>query len=52
MLLVDYSAFISDLCINREELILKNFFNGFPISVLTALKIKENIRNFYEELVS
>lgn len=48
MLLVDCSAFISDLCINKEELILKNFFNGFPISVLTGLgKKKKNTRHFY-----
>lgn len=52
MLLVDCSAFISDCCINKEELILKNFLKGCSISVVTALKIKENIGNFYEELVS
>lgn len=34
-------CFISDLCMNKEELILKNqHFNGFPVSVLTAYKIK------------
>lgn len=52
MLLVDCSAFISDLCINKEELILKNFFNGFPISVLTGLGKKKKILAISMESVS
>lgn len=41
MLLVDCSAFISDCCINKEELILRNFLKGFSISVITASNIKK-----------
>lgn len=54
MVLGDRSAFSSDLCINREEVILKNFLNvpWVPISVSAVLKIQENIGNFYEDLVS
>lgn len=54
MVLGDCSAFSSDLCINKKEVILKNFLDvpWVPISVSTALKTQENIGNFFKELVS
>lgn len=54
IVLGDCNAFSSDLCINKEEVIRKNFFSvpWIPISVSTALKRQENIGNFCEDLVS